>query len=44
MNKRSKCSSPGAVLDISHLDLEVWCSETLPDAHSIPGNLVGISV
>ena len=29
---------------ISQLDLEVWCSETLPDAPSILGNLARISV
>ena len=32
------------VLEISPLDLEVWCSETLPDAASNLGNLAGISV
>ena len=32
------------VLEISQLDLEVWCLETLPDAPSILGNLAGISV
>ena len=33
-----------SVLEISQLDLEVWCSETLPDARSVLGNLAGISV
>ena len=33
-----------SVLEISQLDLEVWCSETFPDAPSILGNLAGISV
>ena len=32
------------VLEISQLDLEVWCSETLLDAPSFPGNLAGINV
>ena len=35
------CSS---FLEMSQLDLEVWCFETLPDAPSILGNLAGISV
>ena len=30
--------------NISQIDLEVLCSETLPDVPSIPGNLAGISV
>ena len=29
------------VLERSQIDLEVWCSETLPDASSILGNLAG---
>ena len=33
-----------AVLEISQFDLEVWCSETLPDAPINLGNLAGISV
>ena len=35
---------PHRALEISQLDLEVWCSETLPDAPSILGNVAGISV
>ena len=35
---------PCAVLEIILLDLDVWCSETLPDAPSILGNMAGISV
>ena len=32
------------VLEISQVDLEVWCSETLADAPSILWNLAGINV
>ena len=35
---------PYTVLELIHVDLEVWCSETLPHAPSILGNLAGISV
>ena len=31
-------------IEISQLDLEVWCSETLLYAPSILGNLAGVSV